>query len=76
MSILDRAQAIFDANKHRLPSDLVSDPSVVALEVASLIVAQAPRSSSDIVGMVEQALPPNATLFEKGMAVGMAIALR
>lgn len=69
------AEQIFAKYRPAIEGATLTDPDFIALEVASVAIAGGSRGRMALVNAVAAALPPNASQFEKGMAVGFAFAL-
>lgn len=57
--------------------EVLTDPLVLATETACVIAGLAPkdRPNWQVVGDAQEALPTNATEFERGMTAGIALML-
>ena len=79
VAFVDRVRPTFDRLLADLatltPIEVVSDPVVVAAEAAVLAVGSA-STSALFSEAVMRFLPRGATLFERGLAIGMALVLK
>lgn len=69
------AEEIFTKFRPMIEDATVTDPDFIALEAASVALAGGHRGRKRLIEAVAAALPPNATQFIKGTAVGLAFAI-